>query len=124
MRILVDGRRQSWQGMMMRIGGPLVPLDLSPVSWSCSFCATNVDIADDMLPVLYHKAFLFPLMPDDLLSQCQASYRGAAKLGRIERLMGAHLMKHPEHWNSPFDVASVPARYFAQNMLTEVVTAW
>ena len=89
--------------------GLLIPIDLSPANWICSFCGERVDITEDMLPPLHHKAFTCPLFPEAELSAAQTAYKQAAKLGRVERLLGAHLMKHHDDWNASFDPRSLPA---------------
>jgi len=86
-----------------------IPLDLSAAYWVCQFCGERVDITDDMLPPLRHKALHCALFPEDKLAEAHQQFLNGAAIGRVQRIMGAHLLKHPEDWDAAFDPASLPA---------------
>lgn len=87
----------------------LIKIDLSEASWVCRFCLQRCDITTDMIEPLRHKAQHCVLYPEAELADAQRAYREVTRWGKVQRLMGAHLMKHPEDANARFDPASVPS---------------
>lgn len=70
-------------------------IDRSPVTWCCLHCSFEAELAEDPRPIFAHLIECSSL-PEDERAGAVEAHQYVSEIDPLERVLAAHLIKHPE----------------------------